>query len=184
MIGLRTYKKRDAEKIASWCRDENVFNLWGGNRFGDFPVSADIINQKYFDNNGDCVEDDNFYPMTAFDDDGVVGHFILRYILGNDKILRMGRVIVDESKRGQKIGREMLRLGLKYAFEIMNANVVTIGVFEHNIPAYKCYLSAGFRKSETLKDSFEEINGESQKIVELEITKEEYFSGSSENEKA
>lgn len=176
MIGLRAYKRCDAKKIVSWCKDENVFNLWGGKRFGDFPISDDIINQKYFDNNGDCDEEDNFFPMTAFDDTGIVGHFILRYILGNDKILRMGWVIVDDSKRGNKIGQNMLRLGLKYAFEIMQANIVTIGVIERNIPAYKCYLSAGFRKSETLEDSFVNINGENLKIIELEMSKEEYFS--------
>lgn len=182
MIRLRAYKKCDAEKIVSWCNEENVFNLWGGKHFGDFPISADVINHKYFDNNGDCAEEDNFYPMTAFDDTGVVGHFILRYLNGNNKILRLGWVIVDNSKRGQKIGQKMLKLGLKYAFEIMQADTVTIGVFEHNIPAYKCYLSTGFRKSETLEDSYVNINGKDCKVVELEMSKQEYFSANPKSE--
>lgn len=176
MIRLRAYKKCDAEKIALWCKDETVFNFWGGKRFCDFPISADIINQMYFDKNGDCAEEDNFYPMTAFDETGAVGHFILRFINGDNKILRLGWVIVDSSKRGQKIGQKMLALGLKYAFEILQADTVTIGVIEHNIAAYKCYLSTGFRKSETLEDSYVKIDGEDWKIVELEMTKEEYFS--------
>ena len=175
MLRLRPYKKCDAAKIITWCKDEKTFLLWGGEHFGSFPITEEIMNTKYFDNNGDCAEPDNFYPMTAFDEDGAVGHFIMRYIKGNNKILRFGWVIVDDAKRGKGYGKEMLCLGLDYAFNILKVDKVTIGVFENNAGAYHCYLSAGFRSSTELEDSFEEIMGETQRIVELEITKEEYF---------
>ena len=67
MIRLRPYKSCDAKNIVSWCNDEETFLMWGGERFGNFPVSEDIINRKYFDNNGDCSEEDNFYPITALE---------------------------------------------------------------------------------------------------------------------
>ena len=70
----------------------------------------------------------------------------------------------------------MLRLGLKYAFEIMRVDKVTIGVFENNNSAYQCYLSVGFHKSKDIADSFEDIQGEKWKIIELEISKEEFMS--------
>ena len=79
MLRLRPYKKSDADYIISWLNNEDIFSLWGGERFGQFPITSDIINEKYFNNNGDCVEDDNFYPLTAVDDNGPVGHFIIRY---------------------------------------------------------------------------------------------------------
>ena len=65
----------------------------------------------------------------------------------------------------------------KYAFEIMQVDQVTIGVFENNIPALQCYLSVGFRKSEDKEDSYEMIEGEKWKIIELAISKEEYQAG-------
>ena len=133
------------------------------------------MNRKYFNDNGDCIEKDNFYPMTAFDDTGIVGHFIMRYLLGDNTFLRFGWVIVDDTKRGQKYGQEMLKLGLKYAFEIMQVNKVTIGVFENNTSAYQCYLSAGFRKSKDREGSYEIIQGKTWKIVELEISKGDFF---------
>ena len=147
MIRLRPYKPSDAKSIVSWCKDEKTFLQWGGDHFGTFPISEDTMNHKYLHENGDCIEEDNFYPFTAFDDEGIAGHFIMRYLHGDNKILRFGWVIVDDTKRGHKYGQNMLRLGLKYAFEIMQADVVTIGVFENNISAYKCYLSAGFHRS-------------------------------------
>lgn len=55
--------------------------------FVQFPINAEIIDSKYTDDNGDCIEEDNFYPWIAFtDEDGVGGHFIMRYIHGNNKI--------------------------------------------------------------------------------------------------
>ena len=86
---------------------------WGGERFGEFPISAQIIDEKYSLNNGDCAEEDNFYPWTAFDDENrVVGHFIMRYLNGDNRLLRFGWVIVDDSRRGKGYGTEMLQKGM------------------------------------------------------------------------
>lgn len=175
MLRLRPYKSCDSKRIADWIKNEETFVKWGGERFGSYPINAKIIDDKYKLDNGDCVEDDNFYPMTAFDDSGVVGHFIMRYINGNNKILRFGWVIVDDTQRGKGYGKQMLELGLKYAFEILGVEKVTIGVFENNIPAYKCYKSIGFNEIVTDKYEIENINGEDCRIIELEITKTYYI---------
>lgn len=33
------------------------------------------MNGKYINCNGDCSDEKNFYPITAFEESGVVGHF-------------------------------------------------------------------------------------------------------------
>ena len=175
MLRLRPYKSCDSEYIVNWLKDENIFLKWGGERFGSFPISANSIDDKYKLDNGDCVEQDNFYPMTAFDDSGVVGHFIMRYIHGDNKILRFGWVIVDDTKRGKGYGRQMLELGLKYAFEIFWVTKATIGVFENNLSAYRCYKAVGFNEVTMEEDEIEEIKGEKWKIIELEITEHDYL---------
>lgn len=78
-LRLRQYKPCDADNIVSWIKDEDALRKWSSDRFGDYPISAEDINNKYLENNGDCKEEDNFYPLTAFDESGVVGHLILRY---------------------------------------------------------------------------------------------------------
>ena len=174
MLRLRPYKSCDSKIIVNWLTDENVFLKWGGERFGSFPIRADMIDDKYRLHNGDCVEQDNFYPMTAFDDSGAAGHFIMRYIHGDNRILRFGWVIVDDSKRGKGYGSQMLKLGLKYAFEIFGVEKVTIGVFENNLQAYRCYKAVGFNEIIMEEDEVEEVKGEKWKIIELEITKHAY----------
>ena len=66
-------------------------------------------------------------------------------------------------------GRRMLEAGLRYAFDILKAEKVTLGVYEPNIRAYKCYQAAGFVKSAEFEDHVENIDGEEIKVVELEI---------------
>lgn len=174
MLRLRPYKSCDAGKIADWLADEDVFYKWSGGRFGSFPICAKDLDDKYRLHNGDCREEDNFYPVTAFDDSGVVGHFIMRYLHGDNRILRFGWVIVDAAKRGKSYGSRMLKLGLKYAFEILGAEKVTIGVFENNLQAYRCYKAVGFQEALMEKEETADIKGEKWKIIEMEITKDMY----------
>lgn len=167
MLRLRPYKPCDADCIVSWIKDEMVLRKWSSDRFGDFPITSDDINNKYIENNGDCIEADNFYPVTAFDENGVVGHLILRYTDEEKQVIRFGFVIVDDTKRGKGYGKEMLTLAIKYAFDIFGAKKITLGVFENNEQAYNCYKSAGF--IENGKEIFCEIFGEKWRVIEMEI---------------
>ena len=174
MLRLRPYKKSDAKTIISWCKDEATFRKWTSDRYDSFPITEIEMNEKYFGKNGDCVEPDNFYPMTAFDENGIVGHLIMRYTDANKSTLRLGFVIVDNTIRGKGYGKEMISLSVKYAFEIFKANKITIGVFDNNLPAYYCYKAAGF-KDNTDKNTTIEIFSEKWTVLELELTKEDYF---------
>lgn len=171
MLKLRPYKPADAETIISWCRDETEFRKWTSDRYDSFPITADDMNKKYFENNGDCIESDNFYPMTAFDENGIVGHLIMRYTDEKKKTLRLGFVITDSARRGMGYGKEMILLSVKYAFEIFKAEKVTLGAFENNKPALYCYKAAGFKECES---SFCELFGEKWRIIELALDKDDY----------
>ena len=166
-LRLRQYKPCDADIIAGWIKDEDALHKWSSDRFGDFPVSGEDINSKYIGNNGDCIECDNFYPVTAFDESGTVGHLIMRYTDEEKKVIRFGFVIVDDSKRGMGYGKQMLTLAIRYAFDIFGAEKITLGVFDNNKPAYYCYKAAGFR--ETGEEMFCELFGEQWRITEMEI---------------
>ena len=98
----------------------------------------------------------------------------MRFTDENKTTLRLGFVIVDDTKRGKGYGKEMISLAIKYAFEIFNAEKLTIGAFENNMPAYYCYKAAGFKDVET-EEIVYEIFGEKWKVLELALTKHEYF---------
>lgn len=172
-LRLRPYKEQDADVVVSWIKDEESLRKWSADRFGNYPISKDDINSKYMQNNGDCIEEDNFYPLTAFDESGVVGHLILRYTDASKSVIRLGFVIVDNTKRGKGYGKQMILLALKYAFEIFKASKVTLGVFDNNESAYNCYKAAGFK--ETGEEISCEFFGENWNIIELEVHSDEWF---------
>ena len=173
-LRLRPYKNCDAKTIISWCTDEAAFRKWTSDRYESFPITEVDMNKKYVDYNGDCAEEDNFYPMTAFDESGVTGHLILRFTNEKKTILRLGFVIVDDTKRGMGYGKEMICLALKFAFDILRVEKVTIGVFENNMSAYYCYKAAGFKDVEMEEKALCEVCGEKWNILELEIEKDDF----------
>lgn len=169
-LRLRQYKPCDAQSIVSWIKDEESLRKWSSDRFGEYPITAEDINEKYLNCNGDCNECDNFYPFTAFDESGAVGHLIMRYTDPEKKTIRFGFIIVSDSVRGKGYGKQMLLLAQKYAFELFGAEKITLGVFENNQPAYLCYKAAGF--AENGGESFCDFSGERWGIMEMEIKKQ------------
>ncbi len=169
MLNLRPYKPCDAETIISWCKDEESFRRWTSDRFDSFPITAEDMNKKYIENNGDCPDLDNFYPMTAFDESGIVGSLILRFNNEERTVVRLGFIIVDDTKRGKGYGKKMVQMAARYAFEFLGAKKVTLGVFDNNPSAYHCYQAAGFEK--TGESHHIPMLGETWTVLEMEMKK-------------
>ncbi len=167
MLRLRPYDKSDAVRVVSWIKDELSFRKWSADRFPSYPITADDLNAHYADT------DENFFAMTAFDESGAVGQLIMRYPSEDKSHLRFGFIIVDDSKRGCGYGKDMLCLALGYAFIILSADTVSLGVFDNNPSALHCYKSVGFR--ETGESCLFSIMGEEWKCLELEISSHDYF---------
>ncbi len=165
MLRLRPYKKCDAEYIVKWIKDEVSFRKWCADRYEAYPISAEDINKHYEQQD----YSDAFYPMTAFDESGVVGHLIMRFTDEAKHNLRFGFIIVDDSKRGKGYGKEMLKLAAKYAFDILKVDRISLGVFENNPQAHNCYKAAGFCDKPNQKDFYIPIMGENWKCIEMEI---------------
>lgn len=164
MLRLRPYKKCDAEKIVSWIGDERAFRKWCADKFEKYPITADDLNKHY----EDMAYSDSFFPLTAFDETGAVGHLIMRFTDEEKKSVRFGFVIVDSAKRGCGYGKELISLSLRYAFTILKAEKATIVVFDSNPPAYHCYRKAGFCEAEEPDDGCFHILGEDWKCILLE----------------
>lgn len=156
MLRIRPYKPADAETILSWCDNETAFYQWSAGILGGYPAA-----RKAFA----FVE--SLMPFTAFDEDGIVGFFTLRNPKGTLDEVRFGFVIVDPTRRGMGCGKAMLRLGLKFAFEIYGAKRASLGVFESNPSAYYCYKAVGFEDVELEQAETYCVLGQEWKCKEL-----------------
>ncbi len=168
MLRLRPYESFDAGTILGWIKDEEAFRKWSADRYPHYPITGEDMNHKYLDCNGDCAEPSDFHPLTAINDRDIVGHLILRFTDREKTAIRFGFVIVDDSMRGLGYGKQMLKLALDYAFDVLRARKVTLGVLENNPSAYHCYKAAGFRDVTMENPEYYELMGKRIKCLELE----------------
>lgn len=170
MLRLRPYISEDAKTIAAWFDSEESFRKWSADQYKDFPVLPQQISDKY----AEAGREGTFLAFTAFDEEGIAGHFTIRYVDEARETARLGFVVVDSKRRGCGYGREMLGLGLKYAFEFLGVWSVTIGVFENNLPARKCYEALGFHNNRNERPSVYQLCGEKWLCLELIILRNEW----------
>ena len=141
MLQLRQYEPGDAQCILAWLRDEFAFRQWSADRYDRFPIAPEEMNAYY----KKARQEDGIFCMTALDEGEVAGHFTLRYPRKADASeARLGFVIVDDKKRGRGYGKQMVCLAVQYAFDVLNVQKVSLGVFENNAPALGCYRACGF----------------------------------------
>lgn len=152
MLRLRPFKHGDAAAILSWSGSERDFCRWCADTYDKYPITEDELIEKYDSSEG-------YYPMTAFDESGIAGHLMLCYADPAKTTVRVCFVIVDHARRSQGIGREMISLAVKYAADFLGAEKITLGVFEDNPAARKCYESAGFEYNRE-KDRYYHVCGE------------------------
>ena len=153
MIRLRPYNKTDAEKIVTWSQDERALRLWSADALCEFgyPLRPEHLNEYYDRQAGNP----NLWQMTATDEGNQpVGHFTMRYLGPETNTVHLGFIILDPSQRGQGQGRAMVLQALRYSYDILLADQVTLYVFLDNPAAYRCYESAGFHRDPTGDKSF------------------------------
>ena len=143
MMKLRDFRQEDAPIVASWLRSEEELYKWSADRLNKYPLSGNDIIDHYTPQ----LATGRFFPLTAVDDEGkVIGHFIIRYPKeDDDRSVRFGFVILNPALRGKGLGKEMLRLGVQYVKDCLQASRIDLGVFENNEAARCCYEAAGFR---------------------------------------
>ena len=71
MLKLRPYRKNDSQKIVTWAQDENTFYKWSEGRLGNFPVSAERLEQAV----SGRIDNEKYFPFVAFDEEGIEGFF-------------------------------------------------------------------------------------------------------------
>ncbi len=161
MFSIRDYSPGDAEVILSWITDEKMFRQWSADKYESYPAKPEDVNNFY-----DHIKTNGAKPLVFCDDGKVIGHFILRPLSDDSfKTVRIGFIIVDSSVRGKGYGRKMLEAAVEYAIAHFDCERITLGVFENNPRALRCYESVGFKQWSECEYN---INGEIWKCLEME----------------
>jgi RimJ/RimL family protein N-acetyltransferase len=81
-----------------------------------------------------------------------VGHISLAHLNWNDNTGRISRVLVgDPAMRCRGYGQAMVKALLKIGFEKLGLRRISLGVYDFNSPAIRCYQRCGFHHIGTLR---------------------------------
>ena len=166
-LTLRPYKPLDAAVITSWLKNEYLMRQWFADRYEHYPVTPEEMN-TYYDR---YIDGQRSRALTMVDNGDIVGYITLRNPADNPTEQRLGFVIVDDSKRGRGLGKVLVSIAVKYAFEALGATKVSLGVFENNPSAIHCYEAAGFHRVSLPETESYECLGEVWNCIEMEMKK-------------
>ena len=166
-LTLRPYKPLDAAVITSWLKIEYLMRQWCADRYEHYPVTPEEMN-TYYDR---YIDGQRSRALTMVDNGDIVGYITLRNPADNPTEQRLGFVIVDDSKRGRGLGKVLVSIAVKYAFEALGATKVSLGVFENNPSAIHCYEAAGFHRVSLPETESYECLGEVWNCIEMEMKK-------------
>ena len=159
-----SYQPSDAAVITSWLKSEYLMRQWCANRYERYPVTPEDMN-RYHDVN---IDGQRSHALTMKDGDDIVGYITLRIPADDATEQRLGFVIVDDSKRGHGLGKALVSMAVKYAFETLGATKVSLGVFENNPSAIHCYEAADFYRVSLPETESYECLGETWNCIEME----------------
>lgn len=164
-LTLRPYLPSDAATITSWLKSEYLMRQWCADRYERYPVTPEDMNAYH----AMYIDGQRSRALTMTDGDDIVGYITLRIPADDSTEQRLGFVIVDDSKRGCGLGKALVSMAVKYAFETLEATKVSLGVFENNPSAIHCYESAGFRRVSLPETESYECLGEMWNCIEMEL---------------
>ncbi|WP_346913133.1 GNAT family protein [Clostridium sp.] len=155
MIRLELIKKEDLYKIVEWNRNKSADDLlqWAGPLY-EYPLTLSQVEKYFLDEENKEVVDTYIYKIVTISTGDIIGTVELREVDRENNIARVCRFLIGEEKeRGNGIGALALREILRIGFEDKSYEKITLGVFDFNKGAVRCYEKVGFVIEKLLKDA-------------------------------
>ncbi len=139
----------DFDEIKNWITEQRMHAMWCANLIS-FPMEKDNFDKVM----QDAAERFGDSPYVVTSDEGeLIGFFVYSVNVDNNEGM-LKFVMNNPQFRGKGYGKEMLKLAVKYAFDITNVQTVQLNVFPENERAKKCYESIGFTERKTDLNAF------------------------------
>lgn len=170
MVTLKPFMEQDFDSLIGWVDSPEFLSQWAGPAF-TYPLTHEQLKQYLSQTEG---EECNSLIYTVWMEEKRVGHISLNKIDRDNRSARIGKVLVgDTSEKGRGLCRKMVTEVLKVAFDELHMHRVSLGVFDFNQPAIRCYEKAGFQKEGLLRD-YRKVGTTYWNLYEMSILSEEW----------
>lgn len=172
MIRLDYMTRDDFVKVLNWNKNTTPDFLmqWSGPMF-EYPLTVEQL-ERYYDRGVNEHESDIFIYKIV-EDNQCVGMIEL----GVDRKNKSGRVrrflIGEQDFRGKGIGRLVLQTIIGIGFEEFGLHRISLGVYDFNQLAIRCYEKVGLVKEGLLRDS-RKVGNCYWSLCEMSILEEEW----------
>jgi RimJ/RimL family protein N-acetyltransferase len=173
MVRLEFFNPSDFSQLIKWSGDEKFLLQWAGPQF-KFPLSEEQL-EKYIEGSNDILNSDRLiYKTVDSATETVIGHISLGNIDKENLSARIGKVLIGStSMRGKGIGHEMIKQILWIGFHELKLHRISLGVFDFNEGAIKCYEKLGFSREGLLRD-VRKFKNTYWNLVEMSILEDEW----------
>lgn len=174
MIKLEVLKVKDYMIIVKWNEDKSSDFLlqWAGPVY-KYPLTLEQIDQYVKNQENTC----HIYKIIDIENNLMIGTIELNIKDEEGKVGRVGRFLIgEESCRGKGIGEQVLLEIVRIGFNHFGLNEITLGVFDFNTAAVRCYEKVGFRTVAHNKNCRKSSDGY-WSLYEMSIRKDEWLKG-------
>jgi RimJ/RimL family protein N-acetyltransferase len=174
-IKLEIIREKDLEQVVRWINAEqkDYFLQWGGNG-GSFSYPLD--NQQMTKHYIATLDDPPIRRLfKAIQNDVMVGYLELNNINLEHLNAAISRVIVCRTYEGKGIGREMVKQLTHIAFNEFGLYRISLGVFDFNTPAIRCYEKVGFKREGLLRESMKVNDTTYWNSILMSVLRTEWF---------
>lgn len=176
MIRLESFETSDIDKVIEWNKDKTADFLlqWSGPAY-NYPLTREQLEKNMKDEAGKENPKLHIYKAVLEETGDMIGTVELRERDKENRTGRVGRFLIGDKKlRGKGIGRLVLHKVLNIGFNELGFEKITLGVFDFNQGAIKCYEAVGFVKCE-LKENYRKSENGYWNLYEMAVTRDEWY---------
>lgn len=172
LLKLEPFSPNDFQQLIDWIPNSSFALQWGGPAF-TYPLTIEQL-EDYLKDSNEVNASKYVFKAVEQSTNNVIGHISIGNIDRINESARIGKVLIGSSNsRGKGYGTQIMLAALKFAFEELKLHKVTLGVFDFNTSAIKCYEKVGFKQEGILRDARK--NGDEYwNLIEMGILENEW----------
>ncbi len=171
MIQLAKFEQGDFAELMEWLNNETLLTNWAGSLFS-FPLTRESLD--WYIRNTNEYNASDAYVYKVVDEAGLMaGHISLGSISWKHQSARITRVLTGPAHRGKGLCGKMIQKALKKGFDELGMHRISLGVYQTNTAAIRCYEKSGFVKEGLLRDVLLH-NDEWWSLLEMSILRSEW----------
>jgi RimJ/RimL family protein N-acetyltransferase len=181
MIKLEYFTPADFKQLIEWIDSDFLMTNWAGSLFR-FPLTHESLEWYIRDTNIIGYSDAFVYKAVDTDSGKTVGHISLGGISEKNMAARISRVLVGNvAERGKGVCTGMIKAVLKIGFEDLGLHRISLGVYDFNTAAIRCYKKCGFVQEGVMREALRYEGNTYWSLVEMGILENEWRELQKEN---